>query len=100
MMFEMYVLSAQIFHGNFYFSFQTVFIDESKFNMVMSTRSYAHLREVFSKYSEMFSNDVKEVIKTNFTGDLQDLLLAIADCAENIPAFQAEVHYFTEMCCV
>ena len=61
--------------------------------MIMSTRSFVHLREVFSKYSEMFDNDIKKVIKSSFSGDLQVMLLAIADCAENIPAFQAEVLY-------
>lgn len=51
--------------------------DESVFNAILVTRSYTHLRKVFSAYEKLVGHDIETAIKKEFSGDLQKALLAI-----------------------
>lgn len=63
--------------------------DESAFNLVFAKRSYAQLRATFSEYYRLGSKDIVESIKSEFSGDIRDALLAIVECARCKPAFFA-----------
>lgn len=52
--------------------------DESKFNAILCTRSFPHLRQVFKYYEEISGEDISAAIDSEFTGDVQAGLLAIA----------------------
>ncbi|CAG0914686.1 unnamed protein product [Notodromas monacha] len=51
--------------------------DESKFNAILCTRSYPHLRQVFRYYNEISGTDITEAIDAEFTGHAQAGMLAI-----------------------
>ena len=65
--------------------------DESIFNAIMATRSYEHLRAVFTQYSHISKNDIRRVVQSEFSGDICELHLGLVDCSQNIPGFQADV---------
>jgi len=65
--------------------------DESIFNAIMATRSYDHLRAVFTQYSHISQTDIRRVVASEFSGDIADLHLGLVDCSQNIPGFQADV---------
>lgn len=65
--------------------------DESIFNAIMATRSYEHLRAVFTQYSHISKNDIRRVVASEFSGDICDLHLGLVDCSQNIPGFEADV---------
>ena len=75
------------------FNFFLIFcgIDESIFNAIMATRSYDHLRAVFTQYSHISQTDIRRVVASEFSGDIADLHLGLVDCSQNIPGFQADV---------
>lgn len=51
--------------------------DEVRFNAVLCARSYSHLRAVFDCYQKEFKKDITDVIKSEFSGDIRDSLLAV-----------------------
>jgi hypothetical protein len=53
--------------------------DESKFNAILCTRSFPHLRQVFKYYEEISGEDISAAIDSEFTGDVQAGLLAIGN---------------------
>lgn len=67
--------------------------DESKFNQIMASRSFAHLRAVFAEYSKLSKSDIEKAIKKEFSGDIEDGMLAIVKSVRDRPAFYAEKLY-------
>lgn len=51
--------------------------DESTFNMILCQRSYPHLRAVFHFYEQIVGHSIEEAIKSEFSGDIKNGLLAI-----------------------
>lgn len=51
--------------------------DESEFNRILVTKSYQHLRRVFSEYEKLASKDIEESIKSEFSGDICMGLLSV-----------------------
>ena len=51
--------------------------EESVFNSILVTRSYQHLRKVFQEYERLSGKDLEESIKSEFSGNVKDGLLAI-----------------------
>lgn len=58
--------------------------DESKFNEILVTRSYQHLRRVFLEYQKIAKKDIEESIKSEFSGDICMGLLALGACVFRI----------------
>jgi len=64
--------------------------DESRFNVILTGRSFTQLELIFQAYESISEKTLPEVIKTEFSGDVEVGLLAIVNCAHNRPAFFAE----------
>jgi hypothetical protein len=69
--------------------------DESRFNVVLASRSFAQLENIFREYCEISKKDIEKVIKSEMSGDIQDGMLAIVKCAQCKPSFFAERLYKT-----
>jgi len=64
--------------------------DESVFNMILANRSYPHLRSVFHQYEVASGQSIEKSIKAEFSGDIEDALIAIVKCVRNRSAYFAE----------
>jgi len=57
--------------------------DESTFNMILATRSYAHLRMVFHEYERLTGHGFERAIQREFSGDVETGFLAIVKSAKS-----------------
>ena len=64
--------------------------DESTFNMILVSRSYAHLRQVFKEYEKLADHDIETAIKREFAGSMEDGFLSIARCVKDKTAYFAK----------
>ncbi|XP_065209150.1 annexin B9-like isoform X2 [Planococcus citri] len=64
--------------------------DESTFNAILCTRSYPHLRRVFTEYQRISGHTLENAIKDEFSGDIKEALLAIVRSVENKADFFAK----------
>ncbi|XP_065887190.1 annexin-B12-like [Dysidea avara] len=71
--------------------------DESKFNEIFATRSYAHLQKVFQVYPTVSKKNrsITDAIKGEMSGDIQNGMLAIVGCVQSRPTYFAEKLYKT-----
>ncbi|XP_075697607.1 annexin A7 isoform X2 [Rhinoderma darwinii] len=67
--------------------------DESSFNLVLASRSFPHLKAVAEAYARVSKRDLRSAIGREFSGYIEDGLLAILQCAINRPAYFAERLY-------
>ena len=51
--------------------------DESRFNVILVSRSYAHLRAVFEAYKKIAGKDIEDSLKSEMSGDLLNGMLSI-----------------------
>jgi len=71
----------------------TIGTDESTFNRILCSQSHAQLRQIFHQYRIMTGQSIIKTIQKEFSGNIQDGLLAIAKIVIN-PAsyFAQELH--------
>uniref|UniRef100_A0A1A8RB43 Annexin n=1 Tax=Nothobranchius pienaari TaxID=704102 RepID=A0A1A8RB43_9TELE len=67
--------------------------DASVFIEILTTRSAAHLRKVFDRYSKYSKVDMAKAIDLEMKGDIENCLTAIVKCAGSRPAYFAERLY-------
>ncbi|KAK4875051.1 hypothetical protein RN001_011473 [Aquatica leii] len=67
--------------------------DESLFNMILCTRNYNQLQLIFDEYQRIAGHDIEQAIKGEFSGDIQQGLLAIVRAVRNLPGFFAKRLY-------
>ncbi|XP_030618663.1 annexin A6 isoform X2 [Delphinapterus leucas] len=66
---------------------------ETRFMMILCTRSYQHLRRVFQEFVKMTNYDVEHTIKKGMSGDVRDVFVAIVQSVKNKPLFFADKLY-------
>ncbi|KAI3379005.1 hypothetical protein SNEBB_008824 [Seison nebaliae] len=64
--------------------------DETRFNVILCSKSYAHLRAVFKEYENVAKKTIEESIKDEMSGDLKNGMLSIISCIRNRPKFFAK----------
>lgn len=46
--------------------------DEATFNMILCSRSFCQLKQIFSEYKRLTGKDFDNVIKSEFSGDIKN----------------------------
>ncbi|XP_019866582.1 annexin B11 isoform X2 [Aethina tumida] len=64
--------------------------DESTFNMILCQRNYAQLQCIFQEYQRLTGHDIEKAIKSEFSGDAEEGLLAVVRSVKNQAAFFAK----------
>jgi len=64
--------------------------DESRFNVVLASRSYAQLHHVFAEYAGIAEKEIEDAIKSEMSGDVQDAMLAVIATARHPAEYFAE----------
>lgn len=67
--------------------------DESTFNAILATRSYAHVRAVGDEYKKISKRTLEQAVKSEMSGDLERGYLAILQVASGVPEYFAERLY-------
>uniref|UniRef100_UPI00358EAEE8 annexin A4-like isoform X1 n=1 Tax=Myxine glutinosa TaxID=7769 RepID=UPI00358EAEE8 len=67
--------------------------DETCFLRILCVRSHPHLRSVFTRYNEIAGKDIIVSIKSEMSGHLEDVLLAVVKCIIDLPGYFAERLY-------
>ncbi|KAF5304951.1 hypothetical protein FQA39_LY09425 [Lamprigera yunnana] len=67
--------------------------DESVFNMILCSRNYNQLRLIFDEYQRVAGHDIEQAIKGEFSGDIEQGLLAVVRAVRNLPGFFAKRLY-------
>ncbi|XP_046398086.1 annexin B9-like isoform X2 [Ischnura elegans] len=64
--------------------------DESTFNAILATRSFPHLHQLMVDYERLSGHSLEKAIKKEFSGDIEEGLLAIVKSAADRSKFFAE----------
>jgi annexin A7/11 len=64
--------------------------DESMFNMILATRSFAQLRLMFHQYEQLTGHSFEKAILREFSGDVETGMLAVVKSAKSRAAYFAE----------
>lgn len=64
--------------------------DESEFNRILCTRNFAQLKLIAQEYESLTGKTLEKDIKKEFSGDIEDGLVAIVRCALNRSQFFAK----------
>lgn len=69
--------------------------DESRFDVILSTRSFPHLKAVFDEFDVLSQRTLEDTIKNEVLPHLRDGMLSIVKCAKNRALYFAERLYVT-----
>lgn len=69
--------------------------DESRFNVVLGSRSFAQIRLILREYERLSKRTLVQAIKSEMSGDLKDGMVAVVKCADNRPKFFAGRLYWS-----
>lgn len=64
--------------------------DEAKYNQILCSRSFNHLREMFDEFRRSTGKDIEQAISSETSGDYEDALLAVVKCIKNKPRYFAD----------
>jgi annexin A7/11 len=64
--------------------------DEATFNMILCRRSFQQLKLVCQEYEKIAGHSLEQAIKREFSGDIEDGLVAIVQCCASRPEFFAK----------
>ncbi|CAK8673170.1 unnamed protein product [Clavelina lepadiformis] len=64
--------------------------DEATFNLIMASRGFPQLRATFDAYHKIANRDIVKSIKGEFSGDIEDGMVAVVDVSRNAPAYFAK----------
>lgn len=64
--------------------------DESEFNRILCTRNFEQLKLIAQEYQKLTGNTLEKDIKSEFSGDIEDGLVAILRCAIDRPTYFAK----------
>ncbi|KAK3106197.1 hypothetical protein FSP39_014869 [Pinctada imbricata] len=67
--------------------------DESRFNVILISRSYAQLRATFQEYAKLANKDIEDTLKSEMSGDLLKGFLAVVRCIRSKAAHFAKELY-------
>ncbi|XP_062523216.1 annexin-B12-like [Corticium candelabrum] len=67
--------------------------DESRFNVILATRSYAQLQATFDEYVKISQRDILNSLDREMSGDLRDGMKAVVKCSRSRPQYFAERIY-------
>jgi len=67
--------------------------DESRFNVILASRSYEQLLLTFDIYAELSEKSIEDSIKSEMSGDIQDGMLAIVSAVRSKPGYFAKKLY-------
>lgn len=57
--------------------------DESTFNRILCQRNFEQLKLVCQEYEKLAGHSLEKAVKKEFSGDIEDGLIAILDCVNN-----------------
>ncbi|CAH8564845.1 unnamed protein product [Schistosoma guineensis] len=77
---------------------QNIRIDESKFILILASRSYAHLRVVFNEYIRIYEQTMEDTLKLRIRGNTLSALLSMVHCIQNKPRYFAEKLFKAMQC--
>lgn len=64
--------------------------DESEFNRILCTRNFSQLKLIAQEYEKLTGNTLEKDIKKEFSGDVEDGMVAVLRCALNRSQFFAK----------
>ncbi|XP_078253121.1 annexin A1a [Rhinoraja longicauda] len=64
--------------------------DVNAFMKILSSRNFAHLNRVFSRYTKYSQHDVGKALDLELNGDIENLLISLVKYIGNKPAYFAE----------
>lgn len=67
--------------------------DESRFNVILASRSYDQLLATFDKYAELSEKTIEEAIEGEMSGDVKEGMLAVVSAVRSKPLYFAEKLY-------
>jgi len=69
--------------------------DESKFNMIFATRSFAQLKAIFNAYQKLKGSDMETAIEKEMSGDIRRAYLTLIRWIKDPITYYSEVLYMS-----